>query len=64
MLAKADPIILVKVYSLPVDWTKFEAFADSKLNVAEIMIPVSDRVENIVGNFQTGPNSKHLQMTM
>ena len=28
------------------DWTK--AFADNKLNVAEMMISVSDRVENIV----------------
>ena len=30
------------------DWTKFTAFADDKLNT--IMISVSDRVENIVGN--------------
>ena len=31
------------------DWSKFKAFADDKLNVARIMISVSDRVENIVG---------------
>ena len=31
------------------DLTKFKAFADDKLYVAKIMIPVSDRVENIVG---------------
>ena len=31
------------------DWSKFKAFADDKLNFARIMISVSDRVENIVG---------------
>ena len=31
------------------DWSKFKAFADDKLNVARIMISVSDRVRNIVG---------------
>ena len=30
------------------DWTKFRAFADDKLNVAKMMIFVCDRVENIV----------------
>ena len=30
------------------DLTKFKAFTDNKLNVARIMISVSDRVENIV----------------
>ena len=30
------------------DWTKFKAFADNKLNVAKIMISISDRVKNIV----------------
>ena len=32
-----------------VDWFKFKAFANGKLNVVRIMISVSDRVENIVG---------------
>ena len=31
------------------DWTKFKAFADDKLNVAKIMISVFDQVKNIVG---------------
>ena len=31
------------------DATKLKAFADDKTNVAQIMISVSDRVENIVG---------------
>ena len=31
------------------DCTKLKAFADDKINVAEIMISLSDRVENIVG---------------
>ena len=30
------------------DWTKFKALADDKLNVAKIMIYVFDRVEHIV----------------
>ena len=30
------------------DWTKFKAFSEEKLNVAKIMISVFDRVENIV----------------
>ena len=34
------------------DWTKFNAFADDKINVAKIMVPVSDSVENIVGKGQ------------
>ena len=31
------------------DWSKSKALADDKINVAEMMIPLSDRVENIVG---------------
>ena len=31
------------------DVTKLKAFADNKINVAQMMIPVFDRVENIVG---------------
>ena len=31
------------------DWTKLKTFADDKINVAEMMISLSDRVENIVG---------------
>ena len=30
------------------DWTKFKALADDKLNVAKIVIHVFDRVENIM----------------
>ena len=44
---------LLSFNSLPndnfLDWTKFKALADDKLNVAEIMIYVCDRVENIMG---------------
>ena len=36
------------------DMTKLEAFADTKINVAEMMISVFDKVENIVG---TGENA-------
>ena len=31
------------------DWSKLKAFADDKLNVAEMIISLYDRVENIVG---------------
>ena len=31
------------------DSTKFKAFTDDKINVTQIMIPVFDRVEKIVG---------------
>ena len=31
------------------DWPKLKAIADKKINVAEMMISLSDRVENIVG---------------
>ena len=31
------------------DSTKFKAFADDKINIAQMMISVFDRVENIVG---------------
>ena len=30
-------------------WTILKAFADNKMKIAEMMIPVFDRVENIVG---------------
>ena len=29
-------------------WPKFKTFADDKINVAEMMISLTDRVENIV----------------
>ena len=31
------------------DWTKFKAFAENKSNIAEMMISVSDRIENVMG---------------
>ena len=31
------------------DWSKFKAFADDKIHVAEIMIYLFDREENIMG---------------
>ena len=41
------------VKSLPngkiLDWSKLEAFADDKINVTEMMISVSDGVDNITG---------------
>ena len=43
----------IKKNSLPhnkiLDWTKLKAFADNKINFAEMMISLSDDVENIVG---------------
>ena len=42
-----------KINSLPddkiVDWSKLKAFADNKINVAEMMISLPDMIENIVG---------------
>ena len=42
---------MLTLYHTPIflDWTKFKAFADDKLNVAKFMINVLDMVENIVG---------------
>ena len=31
------------------NWFKLKAFADDNLNVTKMMIPLDDRVENIVG---------------
>ena len=31
------------------DWSKLKAFANDKIKIAEMMISLSDRVENIVG---------------
>ena len=31
------------------DWSKFKVLADDKINVAEMIIPLPDRTENIVG---------------
>ena len=31
------------------DWSKLKAFADDRINVAELMFSLSDRIENIVG---------------
>ena len=31
------------------DWSKLKAFADNKINVAEMMISLPDKIENIVG---------------
>ena len=45
--------ILSTLYSLThdkiLDWTELKAFADDKINIAEMMISLSDRLENIVG---------------
>ena len=41
------------IYSLPdnkfLDWMKFKAFAEDKLNMAHMMISLFDKVEYIVG---------------
>ena len=37
--------------------TKLKAFADDKINVAEVMISVCDRVENIVGKGENAVTS-------
>ena len=39
------------------DWSKFKAFADDKINVSEMMISFSDRVENIVGKGENAVTS-------
>ena len=48
-----ESVIYVCLNSLPngiiLDWSKLKAFAGDKINVAEVVIPLSDRVENIVG---------------
>ena len=36
------------LYDKILDWSKLKAFADDKMNVAQVMIPIFDRVENIV----------------
>ena len=42
-----------RVNSLPNNknnnWSKLKAFADDKINVAEMMVSLSDKIENIVG---------------
>ena len=46
-------MVCFTINSLPnnkiLDVTKLKAFADNKINVAQVMISVFDRVENIVG---------------
>ena len=41
--------------------TKLKAFADNKINVAQMMISVFDRVENIVGK---GENAGYLRFLL
>ena len=47
-------MIIIPLNSLPdnkiLDWSKLKAFADENLNIAQTMISVCDRVENIVEN--------------
>ena len=38
------------------EWTKFKAFCRRQINVAQMMIPVFDRIENIMG---TGENADY-----
>ena len=44
---------LYTLNSLPndkmLDWSKFKGFAENKINAAEMIISLSNRVENIVG---------------
>ena len=42
-------LTLILQHEKILDWSKLKAFADDVINVAEIMISFSDRVENIVG---------------
>ena len=55
---------LVKINSLPnnkiLNWSKLKAFADDNSNVAKMMNPVSDRVENIVGKGENAGNQHFL----
>ena len=43
----------IRINSLPndtiLDVTKLKAFADDKINIAQMMVSVFDRIENIVG---------------
>ena len=41
--------------------TKFKAFADNKINVAQMLISVFDRVENIMGK---GENAGYLHFLL
>ena len=55
VLTQFDPcsVRCVRFNSLPdgkiLDWSNLKAFADDNINVAEMMISLSDRIENIVG---------------
>ena len=48
-------IVFTETFPIPLpnnkilDWTKLKAFADNKLNVAEMVTSVIDRIENTVG---------------
>ena len=43
------------------DWSKLKAFADDEINVAEMMISLSDRVKDIVGK---GENAGYQQFLL
>ena len=45
------------------DWSKFKAFADDKINVSEMMISFSDKVENIVGKGENAGDQHFLLST-
>ena len=50
---KPTNLVLILLNSLPngkiLDWSKFKAFADDKIEVMKIIIFVFDRIENIMG---------------
>ena len=41
-------------------WSKLKAFADDKSNVAEMIISIFDRIENIVGEGENAGNQHFL----
>ena len=43
-------VFFVTLYQTTNFWTKLKALADDKINVAQMMISVFDRVESMVGN--------------
>ena len=57
-------VVWLTVNSLPnsdiFEWSKLKAFTDDKTNVAEMLISLSDRIENIVGNRENTGNQHYL----
>ena len=57
---------IVQVLTLPndkiLDWSKFQAFADNKINMNESLKIVLGRVENILGEGENAGNQHFLHL--